>query len=346
MMKSSPIWKAIKLLFISFLVLVIVTPLLFFLTTAFSSGTDMNKFPKNIFPTFSQEMKIKHHKDDNYEIFVDEGNGYKSILTTDSYDELKVHFQRQYNINLSEDYFEKNISGIKSGNTKKLTLRKDPFMNFKQFFAIVNNSGDALKNSIITSIYTIFISLVLGSMAGYAIARYDFRFKEQISQSLLIVRMFPTVGISIPMALIMIKLGMFDTRIGLAVIYSIPNIALTSWITASVFMGINSELEEASQVFGANKLQTFFKITLPLAFPALASSSMYAFLTSWNDTISALILTSNNQTLALVIYKAIGTTSSGIQYAAAGSVILILPALVFTFIIRRYINQMWGNVSL
>jgi multiple sugar transport system permease protein len=87
-------------------------------------------------------------------------------------------------------------------------------------------------------------------------------------------------------------------------------------------------------------------ITLPLAFPAMAAASMSSFLTAWNDTISALILTNENQTLALVVYKAIGTTSSGIQYAAAGSIVLIVPALVFTFIIRKYISEMWGGVSL
>ena len=156
----------------------------------------------------------------------------------------------------------------------------------------------------------------------------------------------PVVGISIPMAMLLIKFGLFDTRIGLALLYSVPNIALTAWITNSIFIGINKELEEASMIFGANSVQTFAKITLPLAFPALAASSMYSFLTAWNDTISALILTNKNQTLSLVVYKAIGTTSSGIQYAAAGSIVLILPALVFTFIIRKYIGQMWGGVEL
>jgi multiple sugar transport system permease protein len=139
---------------------------------------------------------------------------------------------------------------------------------------------------------------------------------------------------------------LFDTLIGLALLYSVVNIALTAWITASIFVGINPELEEASLVFGANGFQTFTRITLPLAFPALAASSMYAFLTAWNDTISALILTSKNQTLSLVVYKAIGSTASGIQYAAAGSIILIIPALVFTFIVRKYVNQMWGGVEI
>ena len=203
-----------------------------------------------------------------------------------------------------------------------------------------------MKNSIIVSLYTILISLSLGSLAGYAIARYQFKGREQINVGLLIVRMFPTVGISIPMAVMLIKMGLYDTMIGLAFLYSIPNIALTSWITSSIFIGINKELEEASYVFGANSIQTFLKITLPMAFPAMAASSMYSFLTAWNDTISALILTNENQTLALVVYKAIGTTSSGIQYAAAGSIVLIIPALVFTFIIRKYIGQMWGGVEL
>jgi len=72
---------------------------------------------------------------------------------------------------------------------------------------------------------------------------------------------------------------------------------------------------------------------------------MYAFLAAWNDSITALILANNNPTLSLLIYKAIGS-SGEIQLAAAGALIQIAPALVFTFIIKNYINQLWGNVKL
>ncbi|MBE0700850.1 MAG: carbohydrate ABC transporter permease, partial [Acholeplasmataceae bacterium] len=126
----------------------------------------------------------------------------------------------------------------------------------------------------------------------------------------------------------------------------LPNIALTSWVTSSVFVGIKRELEEASLIFGATGFKTFMKITLPLALPAMAASSMYAFLTAWNDTIAALILTNNNPTLALTVYQAVGDNTSNLQYVAAGSLILILPALVFTFMVRKYVNKMWGSVSL
>ncbi|HEY8391719.1 MAG TPA: carbohydrate ABC transporter permease, partial [Capillibacterium sp.] len=251
-----------------------------------------------------------------------------------------------YGVTVSGEKLLADFSRTRVQGPMEFTYRKNMLYNFKQFFAIVNKAMPALKNSILVSLYTILISLAIGSLAGYAMARYDFKFKEAINVSLLIVRMFPAVGISIPMAILLIRFGLFDSLLGLALLYSVPNIALTAWITASIFQGISAELEEASLVFGANRFQTFMRVTLPLAFPALAASSMYAFLTAWNDTISALILTDQNQTLALVVYKAIGTTSSGIQYAAAGSVILILPALVFTFIVRKYVNEMWGGVEL
>lgn len=328
------------------MVIAVVTPLLFFLNVAFSSDVEMSKFPKSIIPKFTVTVKVAPAADGEYEIFYNKGEGYESIITTRNPIKLENHFKRQYSVTVPGEKLLADFGKTRKKGLMEFTYVKNTFYNFNQFFAIVNNSLPALKNSILVCLYTILISLIIGSMAGYAMARYSFKFKETINITLLIVRMFPVVGISIPMAILLIKFGLFDTLLGLALLYSIPNVALTAWITSSIFVGISTELEEASLIFGANRFQTFTRITLPLAFPALAASSMYAFLTAWNDTISALILTNRNQTLSLVVYKAIGTTSSGIQYAAAGSVILILPALVFTFIVRKYVNQMWGGVEL
>ncbi|SHJ84620.1 ABC-type glycerol-3-phosphate transport system, permease component [Geosporobacter subterraneus DSM 17957] len=344
--KLNIIQKTVMGLVITTMVFSVVVPLLFFLSIAFSSDVEMTKFPKPLIPTFTVTVKIAPAEDDQYEVFHDRGDGYRSIITTGNPTRLENHFRRQYSVRVPGEQLLKDFSKTRIYGPMEFQYRKDFFHNFKQFFAIVNNSIPALKNSVLVSVYTILISLSIGSVAGYAMARYSFKFKDFINVTLLIVRMFPVVGISIPMAILLIKFGLFDTLLGLALLYSVPNIALTAWITSSIFIGINKELEEASLIFGANSFQTFMRITLPLAFPALTASSMYAFLTAWNDTISALILTNKNQTLALVVYKAIGTTSSGIQYAAAGSIILILPALVFTFIVRKYVNQMWGGVEL
>ena len=339
--KLNIVQKTVMALILATMVLLVAVPLLAFTTVAFSNSVEMTEFPKRLIPKRTVTVKVAPTSEGEFEIFYDSGEGYESIITTKRASKLEAHFTRQYAVTVPGEELVEDFKQTLTNGPMEFTYKKDLFYNFKTFFSIVPNAAAALKNSIIVSLYTILISLGIGSLAGFAMARFQFKFKEQINVSLLIVRMFPVVGISIPMAMLLIKFGLFDTRIGLALLYSVPNIALTAWI-----IGINKELEEASMIFGANSVQTFAKITLPLAFPALAASSMYSFLTAWNDTISALILTNKNQTLSLVVYKAIGTTSSGIQYAAAGSIVLILPALVFTFIIRKYIGQMWGGVEL
>ncbi|MDR3173690.1 MAG: carbohydrate ABC transporter permease [Treponema sp.] len=338
--------KTVIALFLAGMLMLVAVPLLYFTTVAFSSAVEMSEFPHRILPAMELKVLVKPAEGGEFEIFHDRGGGYRSVITTGNVSRLENHFKREYNVVVPGEKLIRDFSETLSAGPMEFTYPKQALYNFRQFFKIVNNAAPALKNSIIVALLTILISLSLGSLAGFAMARYTFRFKEKINLGILIVRMFPAVGISIPMAKQLIRFGLFDTQIGLALLYSVPNIALTAWITSSIFMGINRELEEASLIFGANAFQTFFRITLPLAFPAMAASSMYAFNTAWNDTISALILTNRNQTLSLVVYKAIGTTSSGIQYAAAGSIILILPALVFTFIIRRYISQMWGGATL
>lgn len=338
--------KAVMSIILAGMALLVVIPLLFFITVSFSNANEMTEFPKKIFPSTKVTVKVVPNEDKEFEIFYDSGEGYESIITTKRPKKLEDHFTRQYAVTVSGEQLVEDFSQTYEKGEMEFTYKKDMMYNFKTFFKIAPGAVEGLKNSLIVAFMTILISLSIGSLAGYAMARYKFKGKEQINVGLLVVRMFPVVGISIPMAVLLINFGMFDTLLGLAILYSVPNIALTAWITSSIFIGINRELEEASMIFGANSFQTFMKITLPMAFPALAASSMYAFLTAWNDTISALILTNENQTLALVVYKAIGTTSSGIQYAAAGSIVLIIPALVFTFIIRKYIGQMWGGVEL
>jgi multiple sugar transport system permease protein len=346
--KYSIVQKTVIAIFFAGMVMLVIIPIMYFTAVAFSSAVEMSLFPKRILPSGTLTVKVAPAEDGEFEIFHDrkDGRGYRSVITTKDPDRLENHFKRQYNVPNTGTELLADFSRTLTEGPLELSYRKQTFYNFVQFFKIANKAAPALKNSIIVSFLTILISLTLGSMAGFAMARYNFPFKEKINLGILIVRMFPVVGISIPMAKQLIRFGLFDTQIGLALLYSIPNIALTAWITSSIFVGINKEMEEASLIFGANGFQTFLRITLPLAFPAMAASSMYAFNTAWNDTISALILTNRNQTLSLVVYKAIGTTSSGIQYAAAGSIILIMPALVFTFIVRRYINQMWGSAKI
>ena len=102
---------------------------------------------------------------------------------------------------------------------------------------------------------------------------------------------------------------------------------------------------EAAMVVGASRLKTLLTITFPLAFPAIVASSLYAFLAAWNDSITALIMTNENPTLALLVYRTVGSSTIP-NLPAAGAVVLLIPSLIFTFIIKDYINQLWGSAAI
>jgi multiple sugar transport system permease protein len=157
--------------------------------------------------------------------------------------------------------------------------------------------------------------------------------------------MFPGVAIALPMVIILADMGFYDKPVGLSLVYSVGSIALTVWITASIFMGIPESLEEAAQVFGATRIQAFLRITFPLALPGLAAAAMYAFLGAWNETVAAIILTQFNPTFSVVVYQSLLGAVGNVNLAAAGGLAMAIPSVLFTFFIRRYINQMWGGVT-
>lgn len=346
MNSKSLIVKTSFYLFIATMIIAILVPFFFFLSTSVYSEYEVYDFPRKLLPKTSFDLKVEWIDEQyNLSIFNEEDQEYEIFIRKNNVDDLRIFLKRTLSIQKTNEEIKNDFSKSENGKPLFLTYRKDLLYNYKTFFSITNNAGKSVVNSIMAAGWTILISLFFGSLAGYAMARYKFKGKSKLSLILLIVRMFPRVAIAIPMLVILIKMNFDNTMLGLGIVYSVANIALTAWITSSIFQGINIELEEASYIFGATKFQTFRKITLPLAIPGLVACSMYAFLAAWNDSITALILSNSNPTLSLVIYKAIGS-SSAIQLSAAGAVILILPALAFTFIIKNYINQMWGDVQL
>ena len=338
--------KAVFSIIIATIILAVMVPFLSFLMTAFYSANEVYTVPRSFLPKTIYDVKVEY-KDEMYYISVyeDSLNEYELKIYSGKIDKLRRYLQTRYSVMLTDEEVEADFAPAQSGEAVYLKYKKDLLYNFKTFFTITNGAERSALNSLTAAGWTILISLSIGSLTGYTLARYRIKFKKNINMVLLLVRMFPAVAIAIPMLVILIRMGLSNTMIGLAIVYSVGNIALTAWITNSIFKGISVELEEASLVFGANRVQTFFRITLPLAFPGLVACSMYAFLAAWNDSITALILANNNPTLSLLIYKAIGS-SGEIQLAAAGALIQIAPALVFTFIIKNYINQLWGNVKL
>jgi multiple sugar transport system permease protein len=338
--------KTVFLLTVVTIIMAVMIPVVYFITVSFASNFEVYKFPAKILPTFSYKARFVYNAgDDNFSLFVKDNGKYESQKTDNDPKRFADYFMNQLNVPMTETAIIKLMDRVKIAKTVNLTLKKDIWRNYKTFLILADGSLAALFNSLQAAGWTILISLVFGGSAGYALARFNFKFKETISLSLLIVRMFPVVAISLSMVIYIMKMHLYDTPFSLALVYSVPNIALTAWITSSIFKGISPELEEAALVFGAGRLKTFFDITAPLAFPALVASSLYAFLAAWNDSITALIMTNEHPTLALVVYRTVGASNIP-NIPAAGAIVLLIPSLVFTFIIKDYINQLWGNVKI
>jgi len=340
--------RTIFYLFITTLAAGILLPIYFIFSLSFMSTREAYEFPLPLTPAFKVEYSMTYGKRGYllsvYDKFESE---YQTVLDTNELEKMSEYMRYQLGAPMSIPEIEEQISLLNSGTDPvNFSTRKNLWLNYSTFFKITRDALPALLRSLQIAAMTIVISVIIGGMAGYAFARYTFKGRDALKFSVLFVRMFPGVAIAMPMVILLANIGFYDRPIGLSLVYSVGSIALTIWITASIFLGIPESLEEAAVVFGASKLQAFLHITLPLALPGLAASAMYIFLGAWNETVSALILTQFNPTFAVVVYQSLLGSIGQVNLAAAGGLMMAFPSLVFTFFIRRYINQMWGGVTL
>ncbi len=346
--RKNKLWsRTVFLLILVTVSSVVLLPILYFLTISFASNYEAYQFPARVLPNLAFSAQIRYNADaGTYTLLLKNGLNYEAVKTTADPTDFSQYAKSQLNVIISPASAQVLFDKAKESNQPlPVRLRKDFFRNYVVFFILAEGTMRALFNSLKAAGWTILISLVLGGVTGYILARYRFKFSNTFSTSLLIVRMFPAVALSLPLVVYIVRMNLYDTPFALAIVYSVPNIALTAWITSSIFKGISVELEEAAMVFGATRVTTLFTITLPLAFPAIVASSLYAFLAAWNDSITALIMTNNNPTLALLVYRTVGSSTIP-NLPAAGAVVLLIPSLIFTFIIKNYINQLWGKVTL
>ncbi len=334
-------------LFITTLVIMILTPVYFLVSLSFLSSREAYQFPLPLVPSMTSEFKLEEGKKGYLlSIYDKQGKEYESLVDTKDTEKISRFMRTQLNIDMSEVEIGKQISKLKTQDVVYFKYSKSLIHNYLTFFRVTRDAVPSLIRSLQVAGLTILISLSIGGMAGYAFARYIFTGKNALKVSVLFVRVFPGVAIAMPMVMILAGLGLYDMPMGLSLVYSVGSIALTIWITTSIFIGIPVELEEASQVFGASKIRTFINITLPLALPGLAASAMYAFIGAWNETVSALILTQFKPTFAVVIYQTLLGAQGQVNLTAAGGIAMAIPTLLFTLFIRKYINQMWGGVSM
>ena len=212
-----------------------------------------------------------------------------------------------------------------------------------EFFINAEGILSSTLNSLLVAAMTMLLSTLIATPAGYAISRFVFRGRDAIRLGVLAVRAFPIVILAVPLAVIFINFGMYDSIYSLALLHTALVLPSSVLVISSVFATVPYELEEAAKVFGCTPLQAFFRVIVPLVLPGIAASAIFAFVTSWNEVFAAILLTLHNRTLPAQILFALD--KSGDPFKFAGAFFMLVPSMIFMFFIRRYLFNMWGQIT-
>ncbi|MCX5339730.1 carbohydrate ABC transporter permease [Streptomyces atratus] len=210
----------------------------------------------------------------------------------------------------------------------------------RNFDAAINQTSflTNLRNSLIVVGGAVLLAVVLGTFAAAALSRFRFRGRRTIMVSILIVQMLPITALLIPTFLIFNEIGLLGTYIGLIFAYVATVLPFSIWVMRGFFITIPAEIEEAARLDGASTWQTLTRILFPLVAPGVIASSIFAFITAWNDYLVAYTFMKNQDHYTLPVWLAsFSTPTTGTDFGGqmAGSVIFSLPVVVFFLIIQR-----------
>jgi len=198
----------------------------------------------------------------------------------------------------------------------------------------------SLRNSIIIAFFSSAAVLVLGSMAGYALARFIFRKwkNNDIAVWILSNRMFPPVAVLIPYFLIMRSLRLLDNPLSIIIAHTILNLPLGVWLMIDFFKDLPKDLDDAALIDGCSFLGAFFRIALPLVAPGLVAVFVLSFIFSWNEFIFVLVL-GFNKAITIPITIAGALTTKGLEFwkVATMSLIGVIPVVVLATLISRFL---------
>jgi multiple sugar transport system permease protein len=198
----------------------------------------------------------------------------------------------------------------------------------------------AILNSLIVSTTAMLGTLLLGSLAAYAIARLRFRYKIESLITIQIAGMIPPIVVIAPTFVLVRSMGLLGTLAGIALPNMAYGIPLATWLIASYFAGLPFELEDAARVDGASPLRIFWRIMLPLAAPGIFSAGVIAFLGSWGEFMLAFTV-SLGLPQALTVPVAILGFSQAFQlqwsWVSAGTVLSLLPVIVLVLIFQKWV---------
>lgn len=196
----------------------------------------------------------------------------------------------------------------------------------------------SIRNSAIIATATTVLALVLGVLAAYSVTRVNFTGRRFYLFGTMSVQMIPPIAIVIPLYVILRRLNLLDTHLGLVLVYMSLILPLAIWMMRSYFATIPKELEEAAMIDGTSRLGALVRVTIPLAIPGVITVAVFAFVVAWNEYLYAFTLTNvDAKTLPVLIGEF--STKLGLQHLkiAAAGVLASLPPLIIALVFQRYL---------
>jgi multiple sugar transport system permease protein len=197
----------------------------------------------------------------------------------------------------------------------------------------------ALFNSFYVASVVTIISLTVGSLAAYALARIQFPFRNAFLMGILGTRMIPEVSLVIPLYIMASQFKILNTPYILMATYLSFALPFAIWLMASFFESIPVEMEEAARMDGCSRLRILFQIVLPVSTPGLVSTALFVFLLAWDEFFYALIFTSTMaaKTVPVAIAEFTGRYAVDITAMMAGGVLAAIPPVLLSLVFQRYI---------
>ncbi len=212
--------------------------------------------------------------------------------------------------------------------------------NYDQIF-IKREYFTYMWNSTYVAMLTTLLSLVIGTLAGYALARFSYpgRMKYHVSFWILSTRMMPPIVTIMPLYIFFSFLDLLNTREALVIAYTGFNLPFVVWMMKSYFAEIPRDLEESAMVDGDTRMGAFFRIILPLARPGLAATAIFCLILSWNELLFALIITETTSANTLPIGIAGRITQYKVEWGeiSASGFAACVPIIIFAFIVQRHL---------
>ena len=227
----------------------------------------------------------------------------------------------------SQSIFDKNPFAAFNptlNNYKEVLLERD----------FLNN----LKDSVIIACVTTVVSVSLGAMAAYSLARFKFKGNQKIGLGILASRMIPPITLSVPIFLLMRKINILDTHLVLILAHISFILPYIIWLTLPFFRSIPKAYEEAAMIDGCSRFNSFIRIFIPLVAPGLVVAGIFSFVYSWNDFLYALVLTGSDvKTVPIAVSGFIGQFGPKWGAMTAAGTLAIIPIFIFALTLQKYI---------